>query len=380
MEKTTNGTILIFADWYVPGYKAGGPIQSVFNLAQLLSQDFKVKVVTRNTDLNSNEGYPGIVSDTWVQLSENHEVMYLSKGNTNFKNIKQLVKQNTNNIILINGLYSFYFSFLPTLLCVAYPVKKVLIAVRGMLHASALSVKPLKKQLFLAFARGFGLYNKSLMLATNQSEVEEIKRTLGKVKPVIAPNIPAIYKPIEPKQVSNEIFTMAFIGRIAPEKNPLLVLNALKSYTKPTRLIFCGGSNNDQYLSQFKEGMSQLPDNVKAEYHADMPHYDIQNLFARIDVMVLPSLGENFGHAIYESFVAGVPVIIGNNTPWKDIESKHAGIEIQPDDSQALLTAIDKFATMDSGTYQTWREGANTVAAEYYSTNNFRQIYLELFS
>ena len=146
MDTNTNGTILIFTDWYVPGYKAGGPIQSVFNLAQLLSKDFKVKVVTRNTDLNSVEGYSGIIADTWVQLSDNHEVMYLSKVNTNFKKIKQLVKQNTNNTILINGLYSFYFSFLPTLLCVAYPVKKVLIDVRCMLHAYALSVKPIKKK------------------------------------------------------------------------------------------------------------------------------------------------------------------------------------------------------------------------------------------
>lgn len=380
MDKTTNGTILIFTDWYVPGYKAGGPIQSVYNLAQLLSKDFKVRIVTRNTDLDSQEPYSKITADTWLQLAENHEVMYLSQGNINFKTIKQLIKQNTNNTILINGLFSFYFSFLPTLLCVAYPVKKVLIAVRGMLHASALSVKPLKKQLFLAFARGFGLYLKPIMLATNQAEVEEIKRTLGKVKPLIAPNIPAIYKALEPKQAANDIFTMAFIGRIAPEKNPLLVLKALKSYTKPAKMIFCGGSIDDHYLSVFKQEMQQMPGHIQVEYHADMPHSDIQNLLARIDVMVLPSLGENFGHAIYESFVAGVPVIIGNNTPWKNIESKLAGIEIQADDSEALLAAMSHFSSMDASVYETWRKGANALAEEYYSTNNFRQIYLELFS
>lgn len=380
MKETTNGTILIFTDWYVPGYKAGGPIQSVFNLAQLLSKDFKVKVVTRNTDLNSDEDYPGLMADTWVQMSDNHQVMYLSKANINFKTIKQLIKQNTNNAILINGLYSFYFSFLPTLLCVAYPVKKVLIAVRGMLHASALSVKPLKKQLFLAFARGFGLYNKSVMLATNPSEAEEIKRVFGKIKPVIAPNIPALYHELQAKSSTNDVFTMAFVGRIAPEKNPLLVLEALKHYSKPIRVIFCGGSNDSEYLSQFKQGLEQLPHNVQTEYYPNMPHHEVQKLLSKIDLMVLPSLGENFGHAIYESFVAGVPVIIGNNTPWKNIETKLAGIEIQPDDSQALLTAIDKFTSMDATSYQAWRQGANTVASMYYSSNNFRQIYLELFS
>lgn len=380
MDTSTNGTIIIFTDWYVPGYRAGGPIQSVYNLAQLLSQDFKVKVITRNTDLNTQDGYLGIITDTWVKLSENHEVMYLSPSNTTFKNIKQLIKQNTNNVILINGLYSFYFSLLPTLFCVAYPVKKVLIAVRGMLHASALSVKPLKKQMFLAFARGFGLYNKSVLLATNQAEVEEIKRTLGKVKPTIAPNVPAMYQDLQQKISTNEIFTIAFIGRIAPEKNPFLVLKALEEYSKPIRVIFCGGSIDSAYLSKFKQGLEQLPANVKTEYHPNMPHKDIQTLLSKIDVMVLPSLGENFGHAIYESFVAGVPVIIGDNTPWKNIESKKAGIEIRATDSKALLTAINHFISMDASSYEQWRQGANSVAKDYYQSNNFRQIYLELFS
>ena len=42
--------ILIFIDWYLPGYKAGGPIQSVANLVANLKEEFEFSIVTRDTD------------------------------------------------------------------------------------------------------------------------------------------------------------------------------------------------------------------------------------------------------------------------------------------------------------------------------------------
>lgn len=380
MQEQILPTIVIFTDWYVPGFKAGGPVQSVYNLSVVLSENFHVKVVTRNTDLNSNDPYPGIVSNQWVKIGENHEVMYLSKDKTNFKYIKQIVKENTSNTIVINGLFSLYFSFLPALLCITYPVSKVFIAVRGMLHASALSVKPLKKQLFLAFARGFGLYQKPTLLATNEEEANEIKRVLGKTKMAIAPNIPMVYKPLESRAEKNAVFTIAFIGRIAPEKNPLTLIQALYSIKVPINVVFCGGSNNETYLNEFNNMLDKLPDNISKIYHPEMSHEQIQQLIKHTDLMVLPSLGENFGHAIYESLLGGVPVIIGNNTPWKNLESVMAGVEIEPKNEKVLTDAIMTFVSMDDTTYQLWREGANKKAHDYYSSNNFKQIYLDLFS
>lgn len=381
MEDNQVKTIVIFTDWYVPGFKAGGPIQSVFNLAELLSKDFHVKVVSRNTDLNSNQAYQNVLSDQWVSIGKQHEVLYISQGKLGFKIIKQIVKENTSNIILINGLFSFYFSFLPALLCITFPVRKVFIAVRGMLHTSALSVKPIKKQMFLTFARGLGLYQKPIMLATNAEEIEEIKKSLGRANPVIAPNIPMVYQDLKPSVEKNDkLFTVAFIGRIAPEKNPLILIEALRKIQNPLKVVFCGGSNNESYLNSFKEQLSGLPAHIKYEYHPEMSHNDIQNLLSVTDVMALPSLGENFGHAIYESLVAGVPVIIGNNTPWKNLENNLSGIEIDPNDAPALKDAILRFMTMNNAEFEQWRKAANKAAFDYNSANNFRQIYLDLFS
>ena len=42
--------VLIFIDWYKPGFKAGGPIQSVSNIVSQLGKDYEFYIITRDTD------------------------------------------------------------------------------------------------------------------------------------------------------------------------------------------------------------------------------------------------------------------------------------------------------------------------------------------
>lgn len=374
---------MIFTDWYKPGFKAGGPVQSVYNLAVLLSKNMNVKVLTRNTDLNNLEPYQGIAPNQWIEIAENHQVMYLDKKNTKIGVIKDLIKENKLNVIYINGLFSIYFSFLPALICSVFGCKHVFISVRGMLHRSALSVKPLKKQVFLAFARGFGLYNDVTMIASNEEEKQEIKRSFSKSKVKIAPNIPLL----SATPGNNFVFKgekgrlrVLFLGRIAPEKNPIALLQAAAVLDFEIELMICGGYNNPGYFSEFQKLLEGLPTNIHANYLGELPVDQVHKLLSSVDVMALPSLGENFGHAIYESLVFGVPVIIGDNTPWKNMESDKAGIEVSPQDVKGIASALNVFEKMDASAYDIWRKGAFQKAASYLANHDFEKIYSELFN
>lgn len=379
---TQEKTILILTDWYVPGYKAGGPIQSVFNLANLLSRHMKVKVLCGNMDLNSEIPYPEIQPDTWISFGENHEVFYLDLNKPTLKIIKQIIKENKNNILYINGLYSFKFSLFPALLALYYNVSKTFISVRGMLLASALSVKPFKKQIFLAFARGFGLYKKCTMLSTGPGESKEIISSLGRVNIAEVPNVPLIphdIKKLNGFRPDNRLPALLFLGRIAPEKNPVTLLKALKLLKKPCMISFCGSGLDKKYFEAFEKEMKTLPPEVQCQYLGDIPHNKIAGVFEKHDFLVLPSLGENFGHAIYESMAYGLPVIIGNNTPWKGIESLKAGIETDPNDTKALAEAIDRFISMNETMYTEWSNAARNYALNYFDNANFEAVYLKVF-
>jgi glycosyltransferase involved in cell wall biosynthesis len=377
-------TILIFTDWYVPGYRAGGPIQSVYNLAKLLSKNFDVKIVTRVTDYASKKPYAGISANIWTTIGTQHEVLYLDSENLNAKAIKNLCKEHKANVILINGLFSFYFSILPLFYANFYGAVKTFVAVRGMLHQSALKVKPLKKQLFLAFARGFGLYKSTTLLSTSAFENEEILRTLGKVKIVSAPNIPLLpdkkFNFLKKAFKSDEgNLRLLFLGRISPEKNPIMVLKALKNSKGKIHISFAGAGIDEAYQQVFDNELKSMPKNIEISCLNELPHTEILNLFDHTDVMILPSHGENFGHAIFESLAYATPVIISNNTPWKQMQDSMAGIEVHANSVEEISNAIAFFNTMELPTYRLWQEGAFNKALDYIDKNEFEELYKRIF-
>ena len=54
--------ILIVIDWFLPAYKAGGPIQSVANMANHLKNEFDFWIYTSNRDLNETLDLPPALS------------------------------------------------------------------------------------------------------------------------------------------------------------------------------------------------------------------------------------------------------------------------------------------------------------------------------
>jgi glycosyltransferase involved in cell wall biosynthesis len=380
MEKRKD--ILIFTDWFYPGFKAGGPVQSVYNLVVFLSDYYKIKVVTRNNDLNDDQAYENIEPNNWIQLDDNIEVLYISKDQLTVKNIKSLVKLNKDNYILINGLFSWKFSILPSYFSLIYDCKHVFLAVRGMLHRSALSVKPFKKQLFLAFARGFGLFKNITLLASSEKEKDEIKMSIRDAKVKMAPNLPCpLIKPMFDGKNDVNVLHLLYLGRIAPEKNTLSVLIALNELNRPCKLTIAGqGYKGTQYYSDFENALKNLNPKIELNLLGNVNRQDLKSVILNSDVMVLPSLGENFGHSIFESFAHSKPVIIGNNTPWNNLESMKAGIEVEPTNIEQLKNAISFFIDLPNEEFIHWQKAAYNTAKSYIENNNFKEVYLNLFS
>lgn len=377
-------TILIFTDYYIPGYRAGGPVQSVYNLAVLLKREYHIKVVCRDRDLNEKAAYSGIETGDWTHIEERHEVMYLPAERKSLKKILSLIRENREHIVYINGLYSFYFSLFPVLCCMVLNIRRVFIQVRGMLHKSALSVKPVRKQVFLAFARGFGLYRSYTMLASGEEEAVQIRKAIGKANVLLAPNVPLMPEtevpPAREFRKKNGVVSFLYVGRIAPEKNPLALLEAIKELNTPCIITFCGTGLNEAFMLSFINMLNSLPGHITATHIPFVPHHKVTELMHEHDIFVMPSLGENFGHAIFEAFVSAMPVIIGNNTPWKDAEETGAGYAVDPMNREELVQALRNFTEMNEEEYTRAGRAAFSIALNYLKSNNFSEIYKKLFS
>ena len=79
--------ILVFSAYYIPGYKGGGPIRSLENIFNQLSEGVDFYLVTLNRDLGDNKPYKGINTNTWTTVGK-VSVFYIDR---NYNRLKYLL-------------------------------------------------------------------------------------------------------------------------------------------------------------------------------------------------------------------------------------------------------------------------------------------------
>lgn len=375
--------ILILIDWFLPGYKAGGPIQSCANLIDHLSPDFDFYVITRDTDYCEIVPYSTINSNEWNELNPQLKVYYISNDNLKYGLIKKLLNETSFDHIYINGPFSLYFSIIPLFVLKQMGNTSVVLATRGMLAPGALALKPHKKKLFLFLGKFLGLFKHLVFHATSNAEVEDTKAIFGEnIKVKIAGNLAkkitcANWKPRE-KKVG--ILKLINIARIAPEKNLLQALKILKQVKSNITFDFYGPIYDQTYWAECTEVINTLPENIVVNYKGVTESKNVAPLLASHHAMLMPTLGENFGHIILESLQAGCLLIISDQTPWKNLCEKKIGWDISLTDEEKYLQAIESISQMDADEFNTHSKAAFNYAQSFTDDKNLLQSNKNLFS
>ncbi|TPV35736.1 glycosyltransferase [Paucihalobacter ruber] len=355
--------VLIVIDWFLPGTASGGPLRSYANLIAQLHDGFEFYIITRDTDFGTTEPYATVVSNSWNQLNNHTQVYYLSSDNISPKHLKTLISETPFDVALVNGIYSWYFSILPVWL-LKRTGKPVVVSARGMLNPQAFSVKGFRKKVFLTLARVLQLYKGVTFHATNGDEAQYIKQVLGADTPIkIAPNLPRPIQPYQPKtKVSAAPVKMANMARIAKEKGTLIMLQALQQVQQPLLLDLYGPIYDSAYWQQCEAVIQQLPAHIKVQYQGVLPGDAVPAVLQDYHFMVLLSEGENFGHAIFEAFAAGCPVIISDQTPWRQLEQQQIGWDVPIRDTAAVVRAFEVALLMSAADYEIWSAKAYNFA------------------
>jgi len=374
--------VLVLIDWYLPGYKAGGPIRSMANMIAALKQDYCFYVVCRNTDYLEKIPYENIKSDEWNQLSENENVYYISHQNLSLFKLKKLITSIKFDVIYINGIYSFYFSISPLLLCKIINISKLIVAPRGMLSEQAFSAKKVKKKIYIFFVRFLGLYKNSIMHATSDVEKNDISNLKLKLKEIaLLPNLPPLLPVFRQERIKNEgELKLISVARISREKNTLFALECLNNLSFKGKIIYdiYGSVYDKSYWEQCLEAISQMPLNVEVRYCGDLNNNKVFETLNQYHFLYLPSKGENFGHSILESFIAGCPVIISNTTPWQNLEEKQLGWDIELK-KELFIKTLQIAVDINNVEYQVLSEACRKFAIQVTENKMLIEDYKELF-
>lgn len=360
--------IVVLIDWYLPGYKAGGPIQSVANMVQHLKTDFDISVITTDTDLHETTSYSTVESNKWTTAPDGTRTYYFSKSALNFGNLKKIILGERADFIYINSLFSVNFTILPLIIRKLFlPNRKVVLAPRGMLGKGALNIKPGKKKIFLLASRMFGLFKNITWHASTVLEKDEIRKAFGyNAKVITAVNLTSSRK-LEFISKAKEVnqCRLVFISRIASKKNILPVLRALYTLPDSMKVQFdiYGPIDEAEYWQQCETLIQQAPGNIKINYKGPVENSAVHSVLSNYHFSVLYTQHENFGHSIIEGMAAGCPAIISDQTPWRNLSAQKAGWDVPVNDEKALQPVFTEACLMNQHTYDEWSRSALTFAS-----------------
>ncbi len=373
--------ILILCDWFLPGYLAGGPIQSIVTLTKNLSNDVDFKIITTDRDLNSNKPYANIKINEWT-VFENRQVFYISPEKLNSEFVLQLIKNTPHDTLYLNSLFSKFFAVLPLQWKKQRKLNSsIVLAPRGMLRDGALAVKPLKKKLFLRYAKTLGLYNDVIWQSTSADETHEIKKRIHKKALVIeAPNFPYTPNIIKSIVKNKGELNLCFIARIVDIKNLYFAINILKEI-KNCHVTFdvFGPKEDELYWKKCEENAKQLPKNISFNYKGVLKSTEVENTINHYHSLLLPTVTENFGHVIVQTLMQARQVVISNNTPWKNLEKHTAGYDIDLLDSKKFIDAIHHLSNLNQTDYDVISAASLKYIHTQLNIDNIRNQYLNLF-
>lgn len=373
-------TILTLLDYYEPGYKAGGPITTIKNSIAYLSDRFIFKVVTSDRDLGDDAPYP-LPLNQWIRGEA--DTMYLTPDKQG--SIFRVLRETAYDILYLNSFFSFRFSILPVLWMrlKGRSGKKVIVAPRGEFSRGALSIKPLKKKLYIGLTRLIGLYEGIIWQASSEEEKKEIALIYGpRARVTVATDLPSkknYEREFKSKTKRPGRLNLVFLSRISKMKNLAFALASLREARGDIRFDIYGPLEDADYWAHCEQLIAALPPHIKVSYKGAVRHEDVNACLAEYDLFYLPTLGEGFGHAVFEALQAACPVLLSNRTPWNDIAEKGGGLVYPLEDPAAFTAGLQQFVDMSEEDYNRFARRALEYSRSYMEGSAVVKAHVSLF-
>lgn len=375
---SSNLKVLTFAGFYLPGYKGGGPIKTIKNLFDRAGDEITFKLITSDRDLGDTTPYTSVTCGAWNTVG-NASVFYVQPGKTGYAQIAQQLRTKDYDVVYLNSFFSPRFSFFPLLLAKALR-QKVVLGPRGEFSEGALSLKSAKKRVFINVFKLLGLHRGTVFQASSDYEAEDIRRALGpNVDIHVAEDIGAQEFADHLTPRTRDPLKSVFISRISPKKNLLAALEMLKNVQKPLVYDVYGPIEDHDYWRECEKIIAALPPHIQVQHKGMLNPDEVVKTLEKYDVFFFPTKGENYGHVIAEALCAGLPILIADTTPWRNLQDLGIGWDLPLNNPEAFGAALDEFANMRAEDHMHMRQNVLTWAKNKFSQRDAIEANIALF-
>lgn len=348
-----------------------------------MQHDYDVYVFTGDRDMGATSPYDGVLVNEWLPYDEQVKVFYCSPDQLSRQNISKVINHLKPAVIYLNSMFSKYFTIYPLLISRRDRWStKVVLAPRGMLRVSALRFKPLKKKGFLNIFKLLGFHQHITFQATDETEYADVKKVFGQsVSVSLASNWPG-YIPPYPGSIDKKVgeLKIIFIGRLHPIKNLDFLLQCLPHIKGTIVLTVIGSEEDISFANHCRNMAASFPHNIHVDFKGEMANNKLPVIIAEHHIFGLPTQGENFGHAIFEALAGGKPVLISDQTPWRNLADAHAGWDLPLNDQQQFIQALQQAVNFEQATYDRWSLNAWQYVSNAINNNELKTIYQKLFN
>lgn len=260
---------------------------------------------------------------------------------SDYRFIWRLCERKRFNLIHLHGMWS---PFLAIAALIAYRRDiPLLISPHGCLEPWALRNKYYKKLLAMKVYQGAALRSASLLVATSDQELWNL-RNLGYRQPIaVVPNGVDVGM-VTQREAQAEVKTFLFLSRVHPVKGLLDLVEAWALVRQPGWRIVIAGGDEEGYRAKVEALIRQRGLESDFEFTGFVAGARKQACFAQANVFILPTYSENFGIAIAEALANELPVITTTGAPWSDLVQRRCGWWVEPGIpgiSSALVEAMD---------------------------------------
>lgn len=376
--------VVIIADYFPPATRAGGPARSIPGVVRAESERSRITVLSRARDHGCDSRFTASELRAADASLPGTSIIRFD-GPWQLLSIWRMMRKSLRDsqLMYLNSLLSPLYSIWPVVLMFSRlaPRRRILLAPRGELSLGARAVKPRRKKVALPILKFLLARLDVVWHATSDLEHADIRKFLGSAdQPIVVRTNP----PPVPRRVSfpsNSAVVVAFVGRMVPLKNFRLLAKAAAQVNFELRVKVAGVLEDEAYWQSCRRVIDKLPNNVKIEVMGHCDHEAVMKLLDGVDAMVLPTHGENFGHAIAEALAVGCPVMVPDTTMWTPLIREGAGWIVDTDDSEILARAMIELSNRNAEDRDRCRTRVSRLYTEWWeSISEPKSLFVEALS
>jgi len=149
---------------------------------------------------------------------------------------------------------------------------------------------------------------------------------------------------------------IVFLSRISRKKNLDGALQMLDGIKGDIQFHIYGPQEELDYWEECQKIIDVLPANIQVQYCGSIEHDKTYQVLRDSELFFFPTQGENFGHVIAESFTVGCPVLISDQTPWRDLQKYGVGYDLPLHQPELFKVALQQYVDMDDEAYSFVRD------------------------